>query len=129
MLRNYAGGVFFLTVLYLSALFGSIFLMGPTLLLLWLRPPWFRSVNDRVITLWLYLPAVSIHISKSSFYHFFFVIWSLFFYLMAFLCTLESFSVCFWLATLVSPMFYRHRLYLVSLASSSYGSKLRLLYC
>lgn len=59
MLRNFAGGLFYVLALYCCATFGSIFLMGPSLPLLWLRPRWFRWINDRLIMLWLVLPPVS----------------------------------------------------------------------
>ena len=58
MLRSYARGLFYCLVLYLCAFFGCIFLMGPTMPLLWLRPQWFRWVNDRLISSWLLLPPV-----------------------------------------------------------------------
>lgn len=59
MLRNFAGGVLYVLALYFCATFGTIFLMGPTLPLLWLRPRWFRWINDRLIMWWLLLPPVS----------------------------------------------------------------------
>ena len=59
MLRNFVGGLFYLLVLYFAATLGSIFLMGPFLPLLWLRPSWFRWINDRLIVSWLLLPPVS----------------------------------------------------------------------
>ena len=58
MLRSYAGGLFYCLALYSCAFFGCIFLMGPTMPLLWLRPQWFRWVNDRLISSWLLLPPV-----------------------------------------------------------------------
>ena len=59
MLRNFAGGVLYVLALYFCATFGAIFLMGPSLPLLWLRPRWFRWINDRLIMSWLLLPPVS----------------------------------------------------------------------
>lgn len=56
MLRNYAGGLLYFLALYFCSFFGSILLMGPTLPLLWLRPRWFRWINDRLIISWLFLP-------------------------------------------------------------------------
>ena len=44
--------------LYTTALVGTVVIMGPTLLLLWLQPRWFRWVNDRLICIWLCLPPV-----------------------------------------------------------------------
>ena len=58
MLRDYAGGLLYCLALYSCAFFGCIFLMGPTIPLLWLRPQWFRWVNDRLISSWLLLPPV-----------------------------------------------------------------------
>lgn len=42
--------------LYTTSLVGTVVIMGPTLLLLWLQPRWFRWVNDRLICIWLCLP-------------------------------------------------------------------------
>ena len=44
--------------LYTTSLVGTVVIMGPTLLLLWLQPRWFRWVNDRLICIWLCLPPV-----------------------------------------------------------------------
>lgn len=53
-------GFLFLTVIYFTALLGTIVIMGPTLVLLWIRPKWFRWVNDRLMVIWLGLPPVSL---------------------------------------------------------------------
>lgn len=51
-------GIFFIAVIYATALLGTLVIMGPTLILLWLRPNLFRWVNDRLIVWWLVLPTV-----------------------------------------------------------------------
>ena len=52
-----------MTILYASAFLGTITVMGPTLLLLWFQPKWFRWINDRLVVIWLVLPPVRILIS------------------------------------------------------------------
>ncbi|RMX40860.1 hypothetical protein pdam_00006481 [Pocillopora damicornis] len=49
-------GFIFLAFLYYTGLFGTIVIMGPTLILLCLRPRWFRWVNDHLTVWWLVLP-------------------------------------------------------------------------
>ena len=56
-------GVLFVFVLYGTAFFGTIFVMGPTLVLLWLQPRWFRWISDRLVVIWLSLPPVGIQSS------------------------------------------------------------------
>ena len=58
MLRNFFGGLIYNLALFFCSFFGSLFLMGPTIPLLWLRPQWFRWANDRLCSLWLILPPV-----------------------------------------------------------------------
>ena len=66
-----------MTVLSATALFGTIVVMGPTLLLLWLQPKWFRWINDRLMTIWLALPPVGILI-YAILVHFFFSVYLIF---------------------------------------------------
>ena len=46
--------------MFLTTFFGSIFMMGPTLPLLYFKPKWFRNISDKLIGTWLGLPVVSI---------------------------------------------------------------------
>ncbi|CAH3196769.1 unnamed protein product, partial [Porites evermanni] len=46
----------FVAVLSFTSFMGTIVIMGPTLILLWLRPSWFRWINDRLMVIWLTLP-------------------------------------------------------------------------
>lgn len=57
LFKGLKGAVFTIT-LYTTSLVGTVVIMGPTLLLLWLQPRWFRWVNDRLICIWLCLPPV-----------------------------------------------------------------------
>lgn len=57
-------GFIFLAFLYYTGLFGTIVIMGPTLILLCLRPRWFRWVNDHLTVWWLVLPPVSTYHSN-----------------------------------------------------------------
>lgn len=67
-------GVFFITVTYFTAFLGTLVVMGPTLILLWLRPGLFRWMNDRLIVWWLVLPTVR-SLRYSSFVYFTFPAW------------------------------------------------------
>ncbi|XP_071963372.1 lysocardiolipin acyltransferase 1-like [Antedon mediterranea] len=49
-------GVFYLTFLFLSAFFGSVFMMGPFLPLMVLHPSLYRQLNDILMAMWLSLP-------------------------------------------------------------------------
>ena len=51
-------GIFFIAVIYYTAFLGTLVIMGPTLILLWLRPSSFRWVSDRLMVWWLVLPTV-----------------------------------------------------------------------
>ena len=83
MFRNFIGGVFFVSFMFLSAFFGSIFMMGPTLPLLLFKPNWFRYTSDKLMGTWLALPVVSI------------IIISLCISLAYLCCCINLFSYCF----------------------------------
>lgn len=51
-------GFLYVTILYVTSLIAAILVMGPTLILLWLQPRWFRWINDRFVAIWLTLPPV-----------------------------------------------------------------------
>ena len=83
MFRNFIGGIFFVSFMFLSAFFGSIFMMGPTLPLLLFKPNWFRYTSDKLMGTWLALPVVSI------------IIISLCISLAYLCCCINLFSYCF----------------------------------
>lgn len=56
--RRFFKGALFVAVLSFTFFMGTIVIMGPTLILLWLRPRWFRWINDRLMVIWLTLPPV-----------------------------------------------------------------------
>ena len=56
--RRFFKGALFVAVLSFTSFMGTIVVMGPTLILLWLRPSWFRWINDRLMVIWLTLPPV-----------------------------------------------------------------------
>ena len=58
-MANLLAGTIFMLILYFSSLFGSIFILGPALPVLWLNPSMFRSYADFALGLWLALPTVS----------------------------------------------------------------------
>ena len=58
--RLFFKGALFVAVLSLTSFMGTVFAMGPTLILLWLRPRWFRWINDRLMVIWLTLPPVRV---------------------------------------------------------------------
>ena len=58
--RDVIGGIFFVSFMFFTTLFGAIFMVGPTLPLLLLRPDYFRYTSDKLLGSWLALPAVSI---------------------------------------------------------------------
>eukprot|EP00794_Sanderia_malayensis_P020174 gene20174-22149_t len=53
---NYVAGIAFCFVLFLSAFFGSIFLMGPAIPLLFINEKLFRRYNDYIVQSWLIYP-------------------------------------------------------------------------
>ncbi len=67
MFRNFIGGLFFVFLMFFTTFFGSIFMMGPTLPLLFFKPKWFRYASDKLIGTWLGLPVVSIVIICRAF--------------------------------------------------------------
>lgn len=54
-----ARGLYFVVTLFLGSFFGSIFMLGPVLPLMFLSPAWYRWITDRVVATWLTLPVVS----------------------------------------------------------------------
>ncbi|XP_075781449.1 lysocardiolipin acyltransferase 1 isoform X4 [Pelodiscus sinensis] len=49
-------GIYFLLALFLASFFGSIFMLGPFLPLMFVSPAWYRWITDRVVATWLTLP-------------------------------------------------------------------------
>ncbi|XP_043914832.1 lysocardiolipin acyltransferase 1 [Protopterus annectens] len=49
-------GVYFSILLFLGSFFGSIFMLGPFLPLMFVSPAWYRWITDRVVATWLTLP-------------------------------------------------------------------------
>lgn len=49
-------GVYFVCSLFLGSFFGSIFMLGPFLPLMFLSPSWYRWLTDRIVATWLTLP-------------------------------------------------------------------------
>jgi len=58
MLRNPFGGVLFLLILYLSSFLGIIFILGPSLPLMLIKPKWYRWFSDKAVGLWLVVAPV-----------------------------------------------------------------------
>lgn len=54
-----ARGLYFMVTLFLGSFFGSIFMLGPVLPLMFLSPAWYRWITDRIVATWLTLPVVS----------------------------------------------------------------------
>lgn len=54
-----ARGLYFVVTLFLGSFFGSIFMLGPVLPLMFLSPAWYRWITDRIVATWLTLPVVS----------------------------------------------------------------------
>lgn len=55
--------MFFISMLFFTALFGGIFIMGPAFALLLISERWFRWYNDFAVRLWLILPGVCAYIT------------------------------------------------------------------
>lgn len=53
-----ARGLYFVVTLFLGSFFGSIFMLGPVLPLMFLSPAWYRWITDRIVATWLTLPVV-----------------------------------------------------------------------
>ncbi|XP_071996079.1 lysocardiolipin acyltransferase 1 [Engystomops pustulosus] len=49
-------GVYFVCSLFLGSFFGSIFMLGPFLPLMFVSPSWYRWLTDRIVATWLTLP-------------------------------------------------------------------------
>ncbi|XP_048365691.1 lysocardiolipin acyltransferase 1 [Sphaerodactylus townsendi] len=55
-------GIYFVLSLFLGSFFGSIFMLGPLLPLMFVSPAWYRWVTDRVVATWLTLPVALLEI-------------------------------------------------------------------
>ncbi|XP_039605518.1 lysocardiolipin acyltransferase 1 isoform X1 [Polypterus senegalus] len=49
-------GLYFLATLFLGSFFGSVFMLGPFLPLMFFSPAWYRWLTDRIVATWLTLP-------------------------------------------------------------------------
>ncbi|XP_055982196.1 lysocardiolipin acyltransferase 1 isoform X2 [Sorex fumeus] len=49
-------GIYFILTLFWGSFFGSIFMLGPFLPLMFISPSWYRWVNNRLVATWLTLP-------------------------------------------------------------------------
>ncbi|CAH2255953.1 lysocardiolipin acyltransferase 1, partial [Pelobates cultripes] len=49
-------GIYFVFALFMGSFFGSIFMLGPFLPLMFISPGWYRWITDRVVATWLTLP-------------------------------------------------------------------------
>uniref|UniRef100_A0A8C6UFS0 Lysocardiolipin acyltransferase 1 n=1 Tax=Neogobius melanostomus TaxID=47308 RepID=A0A8C6UFS0_9GOBI len=49
-------GLYFIVTLFLGSFFGSIFMLGPFLPLMFVSPAWYRWITDRLVATWLTLP-------------------------------------------------------------------------
>ncbi|XP_064151262.1 lysocardiolipin acyltransferase 1 isoform X4 [Loxodonta africana] len=49
-------GIYFILSLFWGSFFGSIFMLGPFLPLMFLNPSWYRWINNRLVATWLTLP-------------------------------------------------------------------------
>ena len=52
-------GIYFILTLFWGSFFGSIFMLGPFLPLMFVNPSWYRWINNRLVATWLTLPVVS----------------------------------------------------------------------
>ncbi|XP_077699831.1 lysocardiolipin acyltransferase 1 isoform X2 [Canis aureus] len=50
-------GIYFILTLFWGSFFGSIFMLGPFLPLMFVSPSWYRWINNRLVATWLTLPA------------------------------------------------------------------------
>nr|XP_056708706.1 lysocardiolipin acyltransferase 1 [Euleptes europaea] len=55
-------GIYFVLSLFLGSFFGSIFMLGPLLPLMFVSPGWYRWITDRVVATWLTLPVALLEI-------------------------------------------------------------------
>jgi lysocardiolipin and lysophospholipid acyltransferase len=49
-------GIYFILTLFGGSFFGSIFMLGPILPLMFVNPSWYRWINNRLVATWLTLP-------------------------------------------------------------------------
>ncbi|XP_064350705.1 lysocardiolipin acyltransferase 1 isoform X3 [Camelus dromedarius] len=49
-------GIYFILTLFWGSFFGSIFMLGPFLPLMFINPSWYRWINNRIVATWLTLP-------------------------------------------------------------------------
>ncbi|XP_015991561.1 lysocardiolipin acyltransferase 1 [Rousettus aegyptiacus] len=49
-------GIYFILTLFGGSFFGSIFMLGPFLPLVFVNPSWYRWINNRIVATWLTLP-------------------------------------------------------------------------
>ncbi|XP_034856737.1 lysocardiolipin acyltransferase 1 isoform X2 [Mirounga angustirostris] len=49
-------GIYFILTLFCGSFFGSIFMLGPFLPLMFVSPSWYRWINNRLVATWLTLP-------------------------------------------------------------------------
>ncbi|KAM8945391.1 lysocardiolipin acyltransferase 1 [Pelodytes ibericus] len=49
-------GIYFVFALFMGSFFGSIFMLGPFLPLMFFSPSWYRWITDRIVATWLTLP-------------------------------------------------------------------------
>ncbi|XP_078005905.1 lysocardiolipin acyltransferase 1 isoform X3 [Phascolarctos cinereus] len=49
-------GIYFMVSLFLGSFFGSIFMLGPFIPLMFITPSWYRWINNRLVATWLTLP-------------------------------------------------------------------------
>ncbi|KAM4680406.1 lysocardiolipin acyltransferase 1 isoform 4-T5 [Amazona ochrocephala] len=49
-------GIYFVLTLFLGSFFGSIFMLGPFLPLMFISPAWYRWITDSIVATWLTLP-------------------------------------------------------------------------
>ncbi|XP_035759531.1 lysocardiolipin acyltransferase 1 isoform X2 [Egretta garzetta] len=49
-------GIYFVLALFLGSFFGSIFMLGPFLPLMFISPAWYRWITDCIVATWLTLP-------------------------------------------------------------------------
>ncbi|KAM9062586.1 lysocardiolipin acyltransferase 1 isoform X1 [Sarcophilus harrisii] len=49
-------GIYFMIALFLGSFFGSIFMLAPCLPLMFIKPSFYRRINNRLVATWLTLP-------------------------------------------------------------------------
>uniref|UniRef100_A0A8C4QEN2 Lysocardiolipin acyltransferase 1 n=1 Tax=Eptatretus burgeri TaxID=7764 RepID=A0A8C4QEN2_EPTBU len=62
LVRVSLGGLFFILVLFLTSIFGSVFMLGPVLPLMLVSPAWYRWITDRIVAVWLTLPVALLEV-------------------------------------------------------------------